>query len=545
MLFRKLFPVVIISFLTGCAVPEKPISVFRYNESKDIPTLDPAYARNQTIIWPINQLYNGLVQLDTNLNTVSCIAKNWGISSNGLEYTFRLRNDVFFHDNISFKNGKGRQVVANDFVYSFNRIVNPKTASTGKWIFSNVDVDHTSGNWCFYADNDSTFRIVLKKPMAAFLGILAMKYCSVVPFEAFKYYGSAFGANPVGTGPFVFNSWHEGEKLIFTKNNNYFEVDSSGNKLPYLDGVAITFVNDKQSEFLEFLTGRIDFISGLTSANKDELLTRSGELRQNYRSKLVMEKLPYLNTEYLAFMSNEDNKSLPNQYNNILVRKAINCSFDRNKMMLYLRSNIGIPALNGFIPYGLQSFDNDYLPYDYSVDLAKSYLSDAGYENGIGLPELTLSTTSDYVDLCQFIQHQLAEVGITLNIDVLPGSIYREKMASGELGFFRGSWIADYPDAENYLSLFYSKNSSPDGPNYTRFSDTKYDKLFESAVNETDIYKRLEIYKDLNEYIMERSVIVPLYYDQVVRFYQKNIKGFYGNPLNDLDLKRVVKSDTE
>ncbi len=511
--------------------------VFRYNESKDIPTLDPAFARNQTIIWPVNQLFNGLLQMDEQMNIVPCIAKSWNVSDSGRVYTFTLRDDILFHKSSIFGGNGTRKVTASDFVYSFNRIIDKTTASPGRWIFNNVAKDKADNG--FLAVNDTTLKIYLNRPFPAFTGILTMKYCSVVPHEAIEYYGDLFGEHPIGTGPFMFRKWRRGEKLILSANPNYFEKDSSGASLPYLKGIAVTFINDKQSEFLEFLQGRVDFISGLSPANKDELLTRTGDLRARYKDRVIMDKLPYLNTEYLAFLNSDDTKTNP--YADKRVRMAINLGFDRVKMMLYLRNNMGTPAINGFIPKGLPSYTADYAPYDYDYNRAAELLKEAGYPEGRGLPELVLHTTSDYVDLCQYIQHQMSELGINMSIDVMPGAVYREKMASGNLGFFRGSWIADYPDAENYLSLFYSINASPNGPNYTRFSDEVYDDMFNRAINETDRDKRIEIYRSMNRYVSERSVVVPLYYDQVVRFYHNNIINFVGNPLNNLDLKTVRK----
>lgn len=512
--------------------------VFRYNESKDIPTLDPAFARNQTIIWPTNQIFNGLVQMDEQMNIVPCIAKEWTVSDNGRIYTFTLRDDISFHKNSVFGIDSTRIVKASDFVYSFNRIIDKTTASPGRWIFNSVDKGVANNG--FEAVNDTTLKIYLNKPFPAFTGILTMKYCSVVPHEAIEQYGDLFGEHPVGTGPFMFRKWRRGEKLILTRNTEYFEKDSRGVRLPYLSGIAITFINDKQSEFLEFLQGRIDFISGLSPANKDELLTRTGNLRDRYNGKVIMDKLPYLNTEYLAFLNSDEDKSV-NPYADSRVRMAINLGFDRVKMMLYLRNNMGTPAINGFIPKGLPSYNANYKPYSYNYDKAAELLKEAGYPEGKGLPELVLHTTSDYVDLCQYIQHQMSELGINMSIDVMPGAVYREKMANGNLGFFRGSWIADYPDAENYLSLFYSINASPNGPNYTRFRDSDYDRIFDNAINETNRDKRVAIYRELNKYVSEKSVVVPLYYDQVVRFYHNNIVNFVGNPLNNLDLKRVSK----
>ena len=268
----RLSILLVVSFLitASCQGPtdqNQGKTVFRYNESKGIATLDPAYAKSQTLIWPVHQLFNGLVQMDSDLNVQPCIAKSWDISEDGLSYTFHLRDDVYFHDHPVFTGGEGRRVTAGDFVYSLERIYDPQTASPGAWIFNQLDQSKGPE-----AINDSTLRIHLKRRFPAFLGLLTMKYCSVVPREIVEHYGDEFGRHPVGTGPFQFKMWREGEKLIFVDHPAYFEKDARGNRLPYLDAVAITFISDKQSEFLEFIKGNLDFLSGLSPANKDELL---------------------------------------------------------------------------------------------------------------------------------------------------------------------------------------------------------------------------------------------------------------------------------
>lgn len=512
---------------------------FRYNESKGIATLDPAFASNQSVIWPVNQLFNGLVQLDENLKIEPCIAHSWEVSDNGKIYTFYLRNDVLFHNHKVFKNGKGRRVISQDFVFSLGRILNPETASPGAWIFSNID--KTKGKNGFYAPNDSTLQIYLSQPFPAFLSILSMQYCSVVPPEIVKYYNNDFRNNPVGTGPFQFKMWQEGEKLIFVKNIHYFEKDKQGNNLPYLDAVAITFIRDKQSEFMEFVKGNIDFISGLNAGYKDELITREGKLNPKYANKFKMLTQSYLNTEYLAFLVDTALGSVKSSPLSIKkIRQAINYGFDRKKMMRYMRNNIGTPANNGFIPNGL-SVCNDSLSYGfyYNPDLSRKLLEEAGYKNGEGLPEITLTTNSDYLDLCEYIQHQLEIIGIKLKIEVGTGASFREMVAQSKINFFRASWIADYPDAENYFALFYSKNFSPNGPNYTHYSNATYDALYEQAMNETNDSIRNNIYCQLDKMIINDAVIVPLYYDQVLLFVQKNILGLETNAMNLLSLKRV------
>ncbi|MCX6231446.1 MAG: ABC transporter substrate-binding protein [Bacteroidetes bacterium] len=513
--------------------------VFRYNESAGITSLDPAFTKDQSNIWACNQLYNGLVQLDDALKIKPCIACKWIISDDGKTYTFTLRNDVWFHKNAIFKDSC-RRVVAQDFVYSFNRIVDEKNASPGAWIFNYVKKNKE--NYAFRAINDSIFEIQLKQAFPPFLGLLSMLYCAVIPYEAIAYYGKDFRKNPVGTGPFQLKLWKEGVKLVLQKNEKYFEFDGN-HRLPYLDAISITFIIDKQSVFLEFVKGNIDFMSGIDASYKDELLTVNGELNPKYKNKFQLISQPYLNTEYLAFLIDTVDAKLKNNPLKIkAVRQAINYGFDRVKMMRYLRNNIGSPALYGFIPKGLQGFDTVKLKgYDYQPDKSRKLLAEAGFPNGEGLGDITLSTTASYLDLCKYIQNQLAELGLKIKIDVNPPATLREMIAKSKIPFFRGSWIADYPDAENYLSLFYSGNFCPAGPNYTHFSNKEFDKLYLKSQNEINDTVRYNYYTRMDQIITNEAVVVVLYYDQVLRFVQNNIHGLGSNPMNLLTLKKVKK----
>lgn len=534
MLIRSLLILVFGGILFSCSEQkERPNDVFRYNESKGISTLDPAFAKSQTIIWPVSQLFNGLVQMNKETKLQACIAKDWYISEDGRSYTFNLRNDVFFHKSPIFN--KERKVIANDFVYSLKRLFDSKTASPGAWVMNYLNKDTLDNG--LLALNDSTLVIQLKQAFPGFLGILSMPYCSVVPMEIVEHYGKTFRSHPVGTGPFYLKKWREGEKLILRRNTNYFEKDEKGNALPYLEAIAIRFISDKQSEFLEFSKGEIDFISGVHASYKDELLTRSGKLREKYKAQIHLSKAPYLNTEYLGFLVNSETSPVSNTY----VRKAINFGFDRQKMLSYLRNNIGTPAEQGFVPKGLPSYSEEIQGYIYNKDSALHYLQLAGFPNGKGLNEITLTTTSDYVDLCEYIQHELSEIGIPIAIDISSGATFRDQVATSKLDFFRGSWIADYPDAENYLSLFYSKNLAPNGPNYTHFQNLSYDKLYEKALLETNDSTRRTIYQAMDSILIAEAPVVPLFYDEVIRFSQKNIRNFETNAMNMLFLKRVYK----
>ncbi|MEM0518868.1 ABC transporter substrate-binding protein [Aequorivita flava] len=509
--------------------------VFRYNEHGNIPTLDPAFARNPQAIWPDNQLYNGLVQLDDSLNIKPDIAKSWEINDSTNTYIFKLRNDVYFHQNIAFAQDGlhspkrfTRKVVAQDFVYSFNRLTDEKVASSGSWVMNYVEK--------YWAENDTTFVIKLKQPFPAFLGLLSMRYCSVVPKEAVEYYGNEFRRNPVGTGPFQFKMWEENVKLVFRKNPLYFERDENGEKLPYLEAVSITFLPDKQSEFLQFAQGKLDFISGLDGSYKDELLTTRGTLQPKYHDLAYMITGPYLNTEYLGFFLGTETPEIQSK----TLRQAINYGFDRQKMVTYLRNGMGIPAIHGFIPKGLPGYA-EIDGYTYQPEKAKQLIEKYKAETGDSKPEITIGTNSQYLDLCEYVQRELEKLGIAVTIDVMPPSTLRQMKSSGELDIFRASWIADYPDAENYLSLFYSPNFAPNGPNYMHFKNQTFDSIYEKSLTISNIEKRKLNYTKMDSIIVEEAPVVPLFYDMAVRFVNKKVSGLGINPQNFLVLKKVRK----
>ena len=503
--------------------------VFRYNEHKNISSLDPAFSKDNADIWAVNQLFNGLVQMDSTMSISPAIASSWKISDKGMVYTFNLREDVYFHPHKLFGKSNTRTVNASDFVYSFDRLKSPQLASPGSWVLKNVK--------SYKAIDGNHLQITLKKPFPAFLGLLTMKYCSVVPKEITSHYGADFRSNPIGTGPYKFKRWEENIKLIFRKNNRYFEFNSKGERLPYLEAISITFLADKQSEFLQFIQGNIDFISGLDTSYKDDILSADGNLNTTYTAAVKILRAPYLNTEYLGF--NLDSQK--SEYQNQLLRQAVNYGFDREKMMTYLRNGIGIPGTGGFIPKGLPGHQKR-SGYTYQPNKARKLLEIYKSESGNQTPELILCTTANYLSFCEFIQRELQTIVLKIRIEVMPPSSLKTAKSNGKLDLFRASWVADYPDAQNYLSLFYSKNFAPNGPNYTHFKNSEFDSWYEKAMQETDTQSRIILYKKMDSLVIEKAPVVVLFYDEVIRFTLANVNGLGINPTNLLEVKNVRKN---
>ena len=622
---KKILLILSLSVLFSCGsknADNENLKIFKYNESAGILTLDPIYAKDLPHIWACNQIFNGLVAFDDEMNVVPAIAKSWDISEDGMTYTFVLRDDVYFHEDECFVKtpshlvtesprlllgdsvtrslgdlSKTRKVVAQDFVYSFNRVLDRKLNSSGSWIFANVDRrQQTTDNgqqtfeYSFKAVNDTILEIKLSQPFPAFLGILSMTYASVVPQEAVEYYGTKFGRHPVGTGPFKYQYWKEGVKLVFRKNPIYFEFektprhqdaktpsnlddsvtrslgDSETLRLPYLDAVSISFLIDKQVAFMEFIKGKFHFMSGIDARYKDELLTRDGQLRDEYQDEIYLIREPYLNTEYLAFFLG-DNDTLSKD-RSLALRQAVSYSIDREKMLRYLRNGIGTPGNQGIIPAGLPGFRDtktqrhkdtktqrmnqtlslcdsatlrlcDFeslsIGYPYNPKKAEQLLKD----NGLVGYELKLYTTQDYIDIAKFVQSALTEVGLNCKVEEMMPAALREKRANGNLPFFRSSWVADYPDAENYLSLFTTNNFTPQGPNYTHYSNEKFDELYQKSLTCNDLQERAKIYHEMDSLMMTEAPVVILFYDEVLRFVNKDVEGLGSNPTNMLNLKKV------
>ena len=502
--------------------------VFRLNVHENINTLDPVYARDLRSIWAMNQIFNGLVRLDDKLNIQPDIATHWEISEDAKTYLFYLRDDVYFHTSEIFGDQKTRVVTASDFVYSFDRIKDKKIASPGLWTLESVK--H------YEAVDDYTLKIELTHPFSPFLGILSMKYLSVLPKELDDLPNNTISTKPIGTGPFYVKAWMQNLKMVLRKNQLYFETNEEGEQLPHLESVAITFVPDKQSEFLLFLQGKLDMINSLDASYKDELLDKNGQLQTKYINSVKLLRSPYLNTEYIGIYL-DNNKA---EIQSIALRKALNYGLDRKEMIRFLKNNIGSPATKGFIPDGLNT-NLAVQGYSYDMKKAKELVEQFRIDNGIQNPTLSLATDDNYVDLCTYLQNAYNQIGITINIEVMPSAALREAKSNGKLELFRASWVADYPDPENYLLPYFSENFSPNGPNYTHFKSKAFDEGYKEIAATLDADWRNNLITSLDQQLVDTAPFILLYYDEVLRFTHPNVEGMIPNPVNMLDLRRVRK----
>lgn len=510
------------------------LQVFYYNEARGVATLDPAFAKSQSVMWPIHQIFNTLVVLDSNLNVQPSLATSWDISPDNLTYTFHLRRDVYFQDDPAFAGGKGRKMNASDVVFSLNRIMDSKTASTGAWVFN--DRIAPGG---FKAKNDSTFEVHLLRPFHPILNILTMDYTSIVAPEAAQKYGKDFGRHPIGTGPFALQFWDEGQNLVLRKNPHYWERDSAGNRLPYLDAVSIGFTSNKATEFLKFRQHKLSFINDIDPSFKDEVISKSGALRAKWEGVIHMQKHPYLNVEYLGILMDPENSLVKNSpLKDKRIRQAIAYCIPKGQLMMYLRNSVGLPATGGFVPAGMPSENAKFVKgYRFNPEKSLALLKAAGYPGGSGLPAIKLSTAPENADIASFIARQADNVGIHIQVEVSQKSMILQQTAKSEAVFFIGTWIADYPDPENYMAVFNSSNPAP--PNYTRFKNKTFDRLYNQSLLENDDSLRYILYREMDQLVMDETPVIPIYYDEVIWLMQPELRGFKPNALNMVQLKQA------
>ena len=509
--------------------------VFHINlSSGNLEAIDPAFAKDLYQIWINHMVYNTLVETDEHLHVIPSLAKTWEVSTDGLVCTFHLRNDVYFHDNPVFANGKGRKLVASDIVYTFTRLTDPVTAATGAWIFNGRVAEKEP----FKAIDDTTFQLTLSAPFRPLLGMLSMAYCNIVPREVVEKWGKDYRSHPCGTGPFMFSYWDEGNVLSLVRNPHYFEQDDKGVQLPYLDAVQVSFIDSKATEFLLFMQHKLDFVNGIDGSFKDLILSKSGTVKPEYQHSFHLAKDTYLNTEYLGFLTDTANPIMAGEpTGNVLIRRAINYAINRQKIVTYFKNGMGIPATHGFIPAGIPGYDSAAkYGYEYNPAKAQQLLAEAGYPNGKGLKPIKILVQDNYVDIVNFIAGELQEVGIPTQIEVMQPNILRQQMSKSQAVFFRAQWLADYPDAETFLIIFNSRQPAP--PNYTRFSNPTFDKWYDQSLNLPDT-ARWQLYRQMDSLAISYAPVLPLYYDVLLHFTQNNITGFRSNALNVIDIKQV------
>lgn len=528
--------------------------VFKINEVEEFTTLYPHGVAEVVAHRIANQAYQGLVRLDQEtLDVIPCIAESWDVDSTATVFTYHLREGIRFHDDQCFEGGEGREVTAKDFEWCFKQLCTPAP----KNLLSGLVVDRIKGAREYFdaaeAGNtpenlegvkvidDYTLQITLRKPFASWNKVMATPAGWVFPKEAVERYDKEMRVHMVGTGPFKYKNYQDA--YILVRNDDYWETDKHGNKLPYLRGVKFTFFKEKKQELNAFKKGDLDMVWKLPVDQINNILVDFNEVgSQQVEQDYKFQSENGMTIQYYAFLLENS------PFTDKKVRQAFNYAIDREKLVDFTLQGEGDPAEYGVVPpmngYPYESING----FTFDADKARQLMAEAGYPNGNGFPEVTLQLNSGGSTnelLAEAIQHQLKEnIGVTVKFDLLPMTQHRMRFETGQSEFWRAAWVADYPDPENFLNLWYGKHVPASLNerayfNASRYKNPEFDSLFVKALRTVDEEERMALYAKCDQILIDDAVIMPIYYDNYMRLLQLDVANFPINPMEYRDLTRV------
>ncbi len=528
--------------------------LLRMNLSDEIRSIFPHNMVDASAHSLMNQVYEGLVQIDKETKAIGpALAERFEVSADGKTYTFHLRKDVYFHNDKIFENGKGRQMKARDVVKCFEKLCEP---SPYNQLYAFV-IDIIKGgrtHYEYFKSNpegshklsgvrevsDFVVEIELEYPAPTFITILTHPCCWIFPAEIYKY-GSEINNWCIGTGPFKARTIKMNEVMIFERNAAYWQVDDRGNSLPYLDAVRCNFISSDRQQLREFLDGNLDLILRVPFENIAGLEEKIRSNPENAPFRIITQQ--GLRVEYYGFQHRSE------IFGDEKVRKAINFAIDREFLVKEVLLGYGVPASKGFVPPSMPGFDKlENEGFTFKPDLARQLLAEAGYENGVGFPVVTIQLNDGNqtaIQVAGAVQEMLTEhLGITVELSVLPRDKHYDQIEGGHVNFWRDGWIADYPDPENFLKLFHGKLVPEDTQkasylNTVRFKNAKFDEYFESSIRETNANARLELFHKADQEIINNAAVAPLYYEKWIWLVGSNVQNLESNNMGELDLSRV------
>lgn len=499
----------------------------------NVPGLDPIQADNRYSNIVVGQIYEGLLgyhYLKRPLELVPVLAESLPeVSRDGLTHTFKIRKGVKFQDDEAFTGGVGREVTAEDFIYSWKRLADPANRSTGFWVFDGKivglnewadakeagEADYSTPVAGLSAPDPHTLVIKLTEPYYQLHYVLAMTFTTVVPKEAVEFYGEEFLNHPVGTGPYKLDKWIRNSSLTLVKNSNYRKVTfpaegeagdkeagllaDAGKTLPLNDRVVLTEMTEDQPRWLNFLRGNLDYL-GVPKDNFDQAI-HNNEASEEFKEKgieLIITKEPDIT--YTAFNMND-----PVLGQNKKLRQAMSLAYDTDTLIRQFYYGQALSA-QGPIPPEMDGYQADFTnPYKkFDLERARALMAEAGFENGEGLPTFDFDTLSHTTSrqMAESFQQQMRELGIRLNIRTNTWPQFQDRIKRGQTQIYGIAWSADYPDGQNFLQLFYSKNQSP-GPNGSNYSNKEFDRLYEASLKLPAGPQRTKLYHQMRDIVVE------------------------------------------
>ncbi|MBI2967488.1 MAG: ABC transporter substrate-binding protein [Bacteroidetes bacterium] len=536
---------------------------FRYNENTEWQTLLPFAIIDAASAHIATQVYEGLVKFNPRtLKIMPCLAESWELDESKTTYTFHLKKGVYFHDYACFPDGKGREVKASDFKFSFELLC---TQHKDNFSFSTSFKDRVAGVNKYYEASgtgtpgfplegvkvidDYTLQLTLIKPEPNFLYILAQPPASVVPKECFEKDGDMLST---GTGPFIFadiiEEYDEAtgkpmEKVILVRNANYHRTDSFDNRLPFLDSIVVSFTIPKKEELDMFFNRKLDLVLSIPAQSVREMIEQHIASFEKKPPLYVLERSTDMASHFIEF-------NLNSIFKDIRIRKAFSLAVDRKKIVEEILDNEGSGGFNGIVPPAFMSYGYDVTKikgFSYDMEQAKKLLAEAGYKNGEGFPPVKMEVNvGGYNTQVAFeVQKQiLNNLNVNVDIEIVPMSVKLEDAAYSRADLFMSAWIADYPAPDNFLMLLYGKTvpdslSQPSFYNTSRYVNADFDKLFEEAAVTDSVSHKFDLYIQAEQKAIEDAPILVLWYEENYRLSQSFVNRLFLNSMHYRDFSEV------
>jgi peptide/nickel transport system substrate-binding protein len=440
------------------------------------------------------------------------LAESWTISKDGLQYTFKLRKGISFHDGTPFNAAAVKFSIERQFNESH------PAYKLGKYPFANYFFGNVKAVEVL---SDDRVAFLLKEPRASFLAVLTAAAASIVSPAAVMKSGLDYPSRPVGTGPFRFASWDRGQRVVLEKNPAYWKFPVK------LERVVYRPIVEDQARLTELLTGQLDLIVGVPA-------DYVGQLEGN--AKIGLLKQTGVHVWYLGI----NNQKKP--FDDRRVRQALNYAVDKQAIVRDVLKGTGTPSLGPVQP-NTWGADPGLKPYPYDPARAKKLLADAGYANGftttLWVPE-SGSGMQAPVAMSTVIQSNLKAVGVNVTMQTMEWGAYLAKLRSKEQELFALSWMAGMEDPDMVMyPLLHSSQWTPNGPNRALYKNDKFDQLLTEARHTTDQGKRAGFYKQAQKILVEDAPWIFIDHEVQLAAFSKRVQGFKLHPSFDLRVETI------
>ena len=462
-----------------------------------VASMDPLQAASVPDSKAISLVYEPLLEVEYGTRPYKlkpCLCDLPEVSEDMLVYTYRIREGTRFQDDPCFPDGKGRHVTAEDVKYSLARLADKSNASSGMWTMDPVaKVD---------AVDARTVRITLKKPLHVFPWLTAMAYWAAVPREAVEKYGAKFNEHAVGTGPYRLAEWWRNHRMVFERDASWPWWKEIPTK-PF-DTLEFLVVDDASTQWLMFLSGELDFLGEVSRDNWDAIVEPDGTLSADLEAKgMKLFGTPIMQVSYIGI-----NMRDPLLGKNKKLRQALNCAFDFPVWRRFMNNRVD--PCDGPVPPGVNGRLETPFPYAFDVEKAKRLMVEAGFPNGIDPKtgkrvaiQLTIGhATQSAREQAELLQSFYEKIGVRLEPQFMTWAAYLKAVNDGQASLFLLGWVGDYPDAENFLQLFHSKNVSP-GANHSNYVNLEFDRLYDAAMAAKTPAERDELWRKAQEIVRE------------------------------------------